>query len=130
MTLRSWTPAAAITLAFVILGGGVACGGSDRGEPAQVTATHEVLGPEVYDATPRKFATAFCAQGETITGGGYSLAGDFQTVGSPAPELLPLVTESAQVQRDDSDTVGWGISAIAPSGFKGKWALRARAMCK
>ena len=127
MTLEPSTPAAAIALVFVILGSAVACGASDT---AQVTATHEVLGPEVTDATPRKFATAFCAQGETDTGGGYSLAGDFQTVGSPAPEALPVVTESARVQRADSDDVGWGVTAIAPSNFKGTWTLRARAMCQ
>jgi len=97
---------------------------------AGAAQTHEVLGPQVYNAAPRKFVFAFCPRGEDVTGGGHILAGAFQTVGAPAPKALPIVTESHVVNREGTGQFGWEIVAVAPSSFKGKWAVQARAVCE
>jgi hypothetical protein len=65
-----------------------------------------------------------------VISGGYILAGPFQTVDSPAPNSLPVVTESTPSSTLDSGvTNAWTVVAIAPSDFSGDWGLTPKAMC-
>jgi hypothetical protein len=126
--------------AVALLGVGILAGvtflsgseGSDSPgfELTGLAALHEVVGEQDYSAAPRKQAVATCDEGEIAISGGYILAGEFQTVDAPAPDNLPVVTESTPASTLDSGVVNtWSIVAIAPSDFSGSWGLTPKAVC-
>ena len=98
-------------------------------EFAGIAGLHEVVGEQQYNAVRRKQASANCGRGEVVVSGGYILAGPFQTVGSPAPKALPVVTESTPARRQDGPPDTWSVWAIAPRDFSGPWGLTPKAIC-
>jgi hypothetical protein len=138
---RSITAIVAVTVAMLGVTGGIAYAAfpNANSEDASTAlsaaaASREVLGPQIRGAATRKFSLAKCGPGQSVSGGGYSLAsavGGFQTQGAPAPKAIPVVIESkAWHHGPGSGTNAWGVIAVAPSNFSGTWALMATAMCE
>ena len=90
---------------------------------------HTATSPEVRGPAPRKQAKATCPAGESVAGGGYLIGGAFVRA-RPAPKVVPVATESVPSLSPSATLPNeWSVTAVAPSGFTGRWTLRAYALC-